>query len=184
MIDKDLPFSAQIGMLKNRLIDVRNELNNIAHGNPARKEILSDASGGITCAVVTLYHEQEKAKEAEIRIDDRERGESVSFHARGIGSDHCPCCFVCGEGSGLMANLAAFVSTKADGEKVVEWFGGRARLDYRPSEPDWIQVKVGACPLHDVGLKSLERRTRWHNRIRKADIMDTISLAQQVTVKE
>ncbi len=47
-----------------------------------------------------------------------------------------------------MANIAAFVTSKEEGEEVVRWFGDGAYLDFRPSEPNWIQVKIGACEKH------------------------------------
>jgi hypothetical protein len=45
---------------------------------------------------------------------------------------------------GVRPDLSGFVNSKADGELAVAIFGGRAHLDFRPSEPKWIQVKVSA----------------------------------------
>jgi len=45
-------------------------------------------------------------------------------------------------------NLSAFVETKEEGERAVAMFTQGAKLDYRPQEPNWIQVKVGACDTH------------------------------------
>ncbi|NMB69846.1 hypothetical protein GYA27_01415 [candidate division WWE3 bacterium] len=86
------------------------------------------------------------------------------FHSRGIGLDNC-ICFVCGtrdrtgRGHFCLNNIAAFVTCKAAGERVVAMFGRGARLDYREREPDRVQVKIGACDKHLSNLKKLEKLT-------------------------
>ena len=82
--------------------------------------------------------------------------ENIGFGVRGIGSDNTPGCFICGGEQGLYSNIAAFVESKADGEKVVRMFEYGARLDFRSREPDWIQVKIGACKKHTINLERLE----------------------------
>lgn len=82
------------------------------------------------------------------------------FASRGIGKDWNLPCFVCGVLMELSDNIAAFVRTKEAGERVVEMFGGRARLDFREYEPDRIQVKVGACAAHASKLQALHTSTR------------------------
>lgn len=84
------------------------------------------------------------------------------FRSRGIGLDSCTC-FVCGVTTrdklhdyAMLNNIAAFVQCKAAGERVVQLFKQGARLDYREYEPDWVQVKVGACDRHLPNLKYLE----------------------------
>jgi hypothetical protein len=70
-------------------------------------------------------------------------------------------CFVCGTlGYPHLSNIAAFVSGKAGGERVVAMFtvaSSSARLGYREFEPNWVQVKVGACGRHLPQLEELER---------------------------
>ncbi|MBS0251489.1 MAG: hypothetical protein JSR78_10560 [Proteobacteria bacterium] len=83
--------------------------------------------------------------------------ESESWKVRGIGSDYNLKCFVTGEERDLMPNISGFVRSKEAGERVVAMFDGRARLDFRPSEPNWIQVKVGALPEHMPALQDLYR---------------------------
>ena len=83
------------------------------------------------------------------------------FSSRGIGYDTCAC-FICGatdrtgEGYTFVNNIAAFVRTKEAGQRVVAMFKRGARLDYRAFEPNWIQVKIGACDKHLVNLQLLE----------------------------
>lgn len=63
---------------------------------------------------------------------------------RGIGSDCVPCLLTGGPET-LRPNISGFVESLEAGLRVVELFGGEqyARLDYRKSEPNWVQVKVG-----------------------------------------
>ena len=49
-------------------------------------------------------------------------------------------------------DCAFFVPSRETGEKIVSLFTLGARLDYRPSEPHWIQVKVTACDNHKKNL--------------------------------
>ena len=85
---------------------------------------------------------------------------SESLSPRGIGSDSGTC-FVCGDGPRLMSNFAGFVASREAGQRVVDMFGGKgAWLDFRPHEPQWIQVKVTACAKHASLLESLSRHVR------------------------
>jgi hypothetical protein len=84
------------------------------------------------------------------------------YRPRGIGVGYAPC-FVCGvDGLTCPHDLAAFVDDKAAGERVVALFraeGGYAVLDYRDFEPNWVQVKVGACVAHVPQLERLYAST-------------------------
>lgn len=100
----------------------------------------------------------------------------IRFIPRGLGNNWIPC-FVCGTaalGDGLGEgscndDMAAFVRSKADGEAVVRLFEEagckNVKLDYRDYEPDWIQVKVGACPEHYPSLALLAHNCGYDNRI-------------------
>lgn len=80
------------------------------------------------------------------------------FRSRGIGLAHYAC-FVCQDNldrTKLVSNIAAFVVGRKAGERVVEMFGEAAFLDYRESEPDRVQVKIGACKKHKHNLKRLD----------------------------
>lgn len=133
---------------------------------------MSDVDGLLTCGIVTLYYRIEEITKVEIRRDDQEFGKSLVFSPRGIGSDSCPCCFVCGtnEPSPVMSNIAAFVASQADGQEIVKWFNNQARLDFRQHQPNWIQVKVGTCKKHYPNLEILYERTKRYGRIREHDI--------------
>jgi ribosomal protein L37AE/L43A len=92
--------------------------------------------------------------------DKRPEGGGEFFSSRGIGMDMTPSCFVCGGKSNMRSNITAFVHCKASGKRVVAMFRKGARLDYRESEPDRIQVKVGACKEHLQNLEHLDTTTR------------------------
>jgi len=72
-------------------------------------------------------------------------------------------CFVCG-GKDAGFDLPLFVEPKAEGEALASLFNSRvnncALLDYRLSEPTWIQVKVCACPKHKPNLHTLSKILR------------------------
>jgi hypothetical protein len=75
----------------------------------------------------------------------------VFWGARGIGSEWNLPCLVTGEYEEckLLSNISGFVTSKEEGLRVVHMlFGGRAQLDFRPSYPDRIQVKVGVKVEH------------------------------------
>lgn len=60
----------------------------------------------------------------------------------------------------LMTNVSWLVPSKDAGERIVkEMFNNQAFLDYREREPNWIQVKAGACPEHEPNLKKLNDET-------------------------
>lgn len=67
---------------------------------------------------------------------------ALYWQPRGIGSNGGWPCLVTGNFVPFGPDLSGFVASKEDGEAVVEMFGGNAKLDFRPSEPNWIQVKV------------------------------------------
>ena len=67
----------------------------------------------------------------------------VYWSPRGVGKEWNLPNIMTGEKMELQDNIAGFVRSREEGELAVAIFGGRAKLDYRPSEPQWIQVKVG-----------------------------------------
>jgi hypothetical protein len=95
---------------------------------------------------------------------------TLFYNPRGIGNNWIPC-FVCGkenENGKCQKDMAAFVRGKEQGEKIVALFVSiklYATLDFRPSEPDWIQVKVGACKDHEPNLMLLYLLTAPRHRI-------------------
>ncbi len=82
------------------------------------------------------------------------------FSCRGLGSEGNLTCFVTGEILPLMSNISGFVTSKEAGERIVKMFKGYAWLDYRPHEPDWIQVKIGTIPKYVVVLELIMEFTR------------------------
>lgn len=94
------------------------------------------------------------------------------FQPRGIGENWLRC-FVCGSipagdlnedrvsySGPCQPDMAAFVHCRAAGEVVRQMFSAvsmHAYLDFRPSEPRRVQVKLGACPEHLPQLRRLAR---------------------------
>ncbi len=83
--------------------------------------------------------------------------ESEKWTLHKLGLEWGLTCFVtgCYDSGDLKDNIVGFVDSKEAGERVVDMFNGRAFLDYRPKDPNWIQVKVGALPEHKNALKTL-----------------------------
>ncbi len=184
--DFSKPLSRLIEDIRQELLTARGHIQDIVYGHPGWKERVDHVHGLLTCGLVALAESKQEIIEHEIRKDDAAFGKSLPFHPRGLGTDTCPGCFVCGPakiGAGYeqMNNVAAFVNSKEEGEEIVSWFDGRARLDYRPSEPNWIQIKVGACDKHVDNLAALGSLTGIYGRIRKKHITDAQAL---VAVKD
>lgn len=95
------------------------------------------------------------------------------FNSRGIGLGNGPC-FICGyeRRQGVVDELAATVdpisviivgktdeSAGMPWHPILEMFYQAAllcRLDYRPNEPKWVQIKVNACGEHVPNLVLLD----------------------------
>lgn len=93
------------------------------------------------------------------RPDTRPEGGGEFFSSRGIGLECLPC-FCCGGKARLVNNIAAYVQCKDAGERIVEMFkasGSDVNLDYREYEPDYVQLKVGACDEHLPNLEKLDQ---------------------------
>jgi len=172
--DFSKPTSELIEDVRQAILNARNKLTDLEFGYPGLKRQMQDVGGALTLGISYLWHLAKEVSDHEVKRLELERGEHLMFAPRGIGSDNCPCCFVCGEGGGLMANIAAFVKSKEEGEKIVSWFDGRARLDWRPHEPDWIQIKVGTCKEHRRQLEELAKRTSRYKAICQLDIWEIV----------
>ncbi len=79
------------------------------------------------------------------------------FNSRGVGTEHLTC-FVCGNPSA--PNISAYVQCKAAGDRIAQMFGHPVKVDYREYEPDYVQVKIGACTAHRPALERLHSITR------------------------
>ena len=183
------PVTKLLSDARDLLIKARGYLHDIKYNKDIPGDRVEPCDGLLTCGIGNLHHVIEEWIGVEVRAADREFGESLAFGVRGVGLDMCPRCYVCdskvrGPGkNAYLNNISAFVKSKEEGEKVVEWFKGttenipaheRARLDYRDFEPNWIQVKVGACDNHVHCLNDLARRcANNHGRIRIHDISES-----------
>lgn len=114
------------------------------------------------------------------------------FRPRPLGSNWLPC-FVCAKNRtaeagrwDLVSDFASFVHGKEGGEQVVKMFsllGLHATLDYRDFEPQWVQVKIGACKDHHPTLESLrEEVKKWGGFISVELIQRAITSSEQMKV--
>lgn len=90
-----------------------------------------------------------------------DKNERVRFVPRGIGQNWIPC-FVCGrensrkkDNQSVNNDLAGYVQSKESGEKILKMFAKKVKLDYREHDPNYVQVKIGACNDHLRNLKLL-----------------------------
>lgn len=74
---------------------------------------------------------------------------------RGVGSNGGWKSLVTGEHVQFGPDMACFVASKEAGERLVEKLDGRAYLDFRPSEPRWIQLKLLVEKEHEDVLGRL-----------------------------
>ena len=170
--------------LRNLISDVRSKFYELKKFHVDGHHTLDAVEGLLTCGIVTLCSYQDDVNKYDIKWHGggvEKVGKPIVFSSRGIGLDSCPGCFVCNKPkrtddptkSDLLNNISAFVSSKADGEEIIRWFRGTgARLDWREWEPNWIQVKIGACDKHLPQLKWLSRETRKYNRLWRHQIED------------
>lgn len=100
--------------------------------------------------------------------------------SRGTGKEFNLSCFVCIGEMTLRENLSFFVYSRQEGECAEALFGFGARLDYREFEPDWIQVKVGACDKHITNLDSLHQQLAEYKHI----TADIVKKARSISKKE
>lgn len=77
------------------------------------------------------------------------------WRARGIGSNGGWKSLVTGEHVEFGPDVAGFVGSRESGERLVEHLEGRAKLDFRPSEPNWVQVKLIVEEEHKPVLQRL-----------------------------
>ncbi len=102
------------------------------------------------------------------------------YQPRGIGANWLPC-YICNEGGKdrVQADMAAFVRDKEAGERVVAMYselGLHAKLDFRPYEPNWVQVKVGACRKHELNLEKLMELCSKDNQIDADKIKQSLNV--------
>ena len=175
------PVSVLIEDIRKELTTARGHVTDIMHGS-GWEDRVKHIEGLLTCGLVALYTAKEEISKSEIKNDYKKYGKSIRFNSRGIGLESGLCCFVCetkhrSKGSNeYLNNISAFVQSKEEGEEIVSWFTQGAKLDFRPSEPEWIQVKIGACDNHLPNLQSLHDVTSVHGVIRKAAISNAIML--------
>lgn len=145
--DMDKPASYLIEKIRMQISDARGQLGDV--NDEYKANGIEDVQGTLTAALVYLHSIKEDLYKRELA-----KNNAISYSIRGIGSDNCNC-FICGGERGLVSNISGYVNSKADGEKVVALFNGNAFLDYREREPNYIQVKIGACKKHKVNLTVL-----------------------------
>lgn len=174
-----------IARIRDQLTQVRGMISDFKHEYPGWREHVAPAEGALTCVLITLYNLQQELLSHEIKEKDRIEGPSYRFGVRGIGLDICPGCFVCGSekrnetSNHYLNNIAAFVDSEAEGKMLVGWFDKGAFLDFRLTEPNWIQVKIGCCDKHLPNLRHLEELTRDQGRIRQVYVKQSIAFQEE-----
>ena len=178
--DLTKPASVLVNELRDKITKICGQFRDIEREYPLYKDVIKKMQGFLITGIHSLYYAIEEIQRKEISKDDQRYGESVPFRSRGIGLDVTPGCFVCGTkirskaaaeiGNDYLNNIAAFVENKSDGEKIVSWFEQGAFLDFREHEPNWIQVKIGACDKHLPNLEKLYKLTLTHEVIRECMI--------------
>lgn len=147
--DFSKPLLHLIEELRDQLSDTRGQIHDIERAYPGLKERIHCVEGLLTCGISTLYDVKQCVYDVQLSAT-----RSLPFYSRGIGSDNYHC-FICGGQGRLVHNISAFVKSKEDGETIVKWFKQGAHLDFRSYEPNYIQVKVGACKEHLSKLEEL-----------------------------
>ncbi|MCK5613360.1 hypothetical protein KAR91_66435 [Candidatus Pacearchaeota archaeon] len=169
-------FSKRVSVLiediRHDLIKTRGRIHDLEFGT-CWGDMIKPVEGLLTCGLISLAYIKKDIIKVEVKQDDKKFGKSLTFRSRGIGLDSCPGCFVCGPDiAGLLNNISAFVSSKEEGMEILTWFESGAFLDYRPHEPSWIQLKVGACNEHLPNLQKLHDITSSYGLIRKVNVKD------------
>jgi len=152
--------------IRTEMTKLRGKIYDIKTGYPRFSNNIDFFEGFLTTGISSMYNAIEDIRKIEIAMDDKKHGTSFTFKSRGIGSDSTPGCFVCGGKNGMRSNISAFVDSKGEGEMIERWFKQGARLDFRSSEPRYIQIKIGACSNHSKNLEKLHQLTGIHNVIR------------------
>lgn len=102
--------------------------------------------------------------------------DAIKALPRGVGSGGGYASLVTGEEVSFGPDLSLFVSSRADAYRLVDWVSpfdppvveaedrlsrwkrpDRAYVDYRPTEPQWLQVKLCVEPEHEEVLQRLSR---------------------------
>ena len=168
-------LSKRLKKFHEKLADIRSEFDGIVRGSVHASQ-LGHIHGSLTTTMVALYSEMKDVLKSEILSDDRERGRHIKTVSRGLGLDRSFGCFICGRNeSGVSNNLSLFVDTVEDGRTLIEWFRMPAfngsYLDFRSSEPAYIQVKIVSCEQHKFCLQEIDSITRSNgNLLRESDL--------------
>lgn len=156
--DLSKPLAELVAIFRDQITTTRGQIRDVSSAFPGWKDELDAVEGLLTCGLVYLHNTKSRMEQHTLQHEGGEK-----FHPRGIGSDHTPGCFCCGGDPGLYANISGFATSKESGEKIVAMFEYGARLDYRGYEPNWIQVKIGACKDHLPNLEKLCALTAYEN---------------------
>jgi hypothetical protein len=152
----ELPDWELFNQIRDQLTEARGGLSDIRFTYRQHSEqYVEPLQGALTILISNLYHVVN-----ECRAASRKKRNALEWSVRGVGNDNCPGCFVCGGEKSLYNNISAYVSSKELGEKIVQFFEKGAWLDYRKYEPNYLQVKVGACAKHLFNLQYLEKITK------------------------
>jgi len=142
------------------------------------KDILEERKAGASSVRLSLFC-QDRLTEAHKRIYKEHGATYLSAYPRGIGSNWLAC-FMCGwnNTSGeCLPDMSMYVDNKISGATIVSWFEKlelKAELDFRIYEPNYVQVKIGACVKHLVFLKLLQARIHQAGDLISPDIIKEV----------
>lgn len=166
------PLDARVHELEQRIAGLKDAIIQIENEKPKHERFCTcnECMGFVRRAQEKWNAVHEVEREIHT-LYIQERGD-LPIHTRGIGKDWIPC-FVCGGSgkNGLNDNIAAFVNSREDGRAIMRAFR-YGKLDWRPTEPNWIQIKLGGCHAHQKHLATLNELIGKYGTINSAMIAD------------
>ncbi len=95
-----------------------------------------------------------------------------TMNPRGLGANTGRC-LVCGS-EGFGTDFSSFVSSKETGESIMRLFetvGCHGYLDFRSSEPNWVQFKIVSCKEHKPNVEMLYKLICDNDGVLDAEIL-------------
>jgi hypothetical protein len=85
------------------------------------------------------------------------------------------CCFICGREIKNWGNLSAYVKTHESGKRIAEMFNKEVLIDFKESEPNSVQVKVGTCAEHIYHLILLNKLIKVNGGVINKTIVNIVT---------
>ena len=158
------------------------------------KKVLSEslfAFRHLATAQVTSFQNSARFR---IRQNSTCRANGHKVIPRGLGLDCVKACFVCGatnrfraEKPQLLNNISMMLTSYADAREIAacleNLIGADAvYLDFRKSEPTYIQIKIGACNAHLYQLRKLNYFLEQFNCFSEQEILKLCTYSKPPTM--